>query len=54
MTVRTIIDAIVAGDTVTAEAELNAELSIRSEALIEEGRQFIAASVQDQVGGAQE
>lgn len=47
MSVRNIIDAVMAGDLTTATAELTAEMNTRRDDLIEQGRQFILANVQE-------
>lgn len=47
MSIRNIVDAVLAGDTVAATAELTTEMNKRRDDLIEQGRQFIAANVQE-------
>ncbi|AFX93525.1 hypothetical protein G646_gp057 [Serratia phage phiMAM1] len=54
MSIKAIVEAIEAGDTVTAEAELVNQLNVRREAIVEEGRQFIMASIEESVNGAAE
>ncbi|AYP28314.1 hypothetical protein HWB92_gp056 [Serratia phage vB_SmaA_3M] len=54
MSIKAIVEAIEAGDTVTAEAELVNQLNVRREAIVEEGRQFILASIEESVNGAAE
>ena len=54
MSIKAIVEAIEAGDTVTAEAELVNQLNVRREAIIGEGRQFVMASIEESVNGAAE
>lgn len=54
MSIKAIVEAIEAGDTVTAEAELVNQLNVRREAIVEEGRQFVLASIEESVNGAAE
>lgn len=52
MSVQAIVEAIVSGDKVTAESELVNELNTRRDAIVEEGRQFVLASIEEAVGGS--
>lgn len=54
MSVRNIIDAVMAGDFTTANAELTSEMNQRRDDLIEQGRQFIAANVHESPENAEE
>uniref|UniRef100_A0AAU8KWE0 Uncharacterized protein n=1 Tax=Serratia phage Kevin TaxID=3161161 RepID=A0AAU8KWE0_9CAUD len=54
MSIKEIVQAINAGDNVTAEAELVSELNVRRDAIVEEGRQYVLASIEEAVNGSPE
>lgn len=51
MSIKNIVESLLHGDMVTAESELVNELNIRRDEIVEEGRQFIMASIEDSVNG---
>lgn len=46
-----VIQSVLDGDLDTAKAEIEAELDSRSQAIIDQGREFVMNSISDEING---